>query len=108
MIKTYVNQEGYRIRASEKAYNRIYKKMGFVPVAEEKLKREKPVAEPQVEEGQISDTTGSVAQKVRRSGRRQKVVEKNSNNVVTEQEETAADRSAGGEDDSSGDAGNQG
>lgn len=31
MVKEYVNQAGYRIRASERAYNLLYKKNGFVP-----------------------------------------------------------------------------
>lgn len=32
MVREYVNQNGYRIRASEKAYNLLYRKNGFVPV----------------------------------------------------------------------------
>lgn len=31
MVKEYVNGAGYRIRASEKAYNLLYKKNGFLP-----------------------------------------------------------------------------
>lgn len=32
MVKEYIRPDGYRIRASEKAYNMLYKKNGFVPV----------------------------------------------------------------------------
>ncbi len=34
MIKEYVNESGYRIKASEKAYNLLYKKNGFRPVSD--------------------------------------------------------------------------
>lgn len=32
MVKEYINPDGYRIKASEKAYNLLYKKNGFMPV----------------------------------------------------------------------------
>lgn len=32
MVKEYMRPDGYRIRASKKAYNMLYKKNGFVPV----------------------------------------------------------------------------
>ncbi len=32
MVKEYMNANGYRIKASEKAYRLLYKKNGFVPV----------------------------------------------------------------------------
>lgn len=32
VVKEYVNGAGYRIKASEKAYNLLYKKNGFLPV----------------------------------------------------------------------------
>lgn len=32
MVKEYMNANGYRIKASEKAYQLLYKKNGFVPV----------------------------------------------------------------------------
>lgn len=32
MVKEYIRPDGYRIRASEKAYNLLYKKNGFMPV----------------------------------------------------------------------------
>lgn len=32
MVNEYIRPDGYRIRASEKAYNMLYKKNGFVPV----------------------------------------------------------------------------
>lgn len=35
MVKSYVNESGYKIRASEKAYKLLYKKNGFKPVKEE-------------------------------------------------------------------------
>lgn len=41
MVKEYVNKAGYKIKASEKAYNMLYKKNGFKPV-EEKSPEEVP------------------------------------------------------------------
>lgn len=32
MVKEYISQDGYRIRVSEKAYNLLYRKNGFMPV----------------------------------------------------------------------------
>lgn len=32
MIKEYIRSDGYRIKASEKAYNLLYRKNGFMPV----------------------------------------------------------------------------
>lgn len=38
MVKEYVNKSGYRIKASEKAYNQLYRKNGFLPVDEVEAK----------------------------------------------------------------------
>lgn len=32
MVKEYIRPDGYKIKTSEKAYNLLYKKNGFVPV----------------------------------------------------------------------------
>lgn len=36
-MNTYVNKDGYKIRATEKAYNLYYKKQGFEPVADKSV-----------------------------------------------------------------------
>ena len=104
MVKEYINKDGYKIKASERAYNLLYRKNGFLPVDAGGTVRAETSSE---DEGDVTSEKCSVeagkkstAGKPRNASTGKKASGGNSNKASTVQTNAASDQDAAGQSES--------